>query len=56
MLLPGAKVALISPLVVASITPPPIPAEQPPPTFSVAYTAGYVSAVEWRLVSGGGGG
>jgi len=37
----------------ASGTPPPIPAEQPPPAFSVAYTEGYVSAVEWRLVTGG---
>jgi len=33
--------------------PPPIPARQAPPNFSFAYAEGYMSAVEWRLVTGG---
>jgi Thioesterase-like superfamily len=34
--------------------PPPIPAEQPPPRFPGAHLAGYLEAVEWRYVAGGG--
>lgn len=32
---------------------PPIPAEQDPPAFRGAYSAGYMSAIEWRFLSGG---
>jgi Acyl-CoA thioesterase N-terminal domain/Acyl-CoA thioesterase C-terminal domain len=35
-------------------TPPDIPAESAPPEFRRAHTAGYLSAIEWRFVSGGG--
>jgi hypothetical protein len=41
------------PAIAADAPPPPIPAEQPPPAFSLAYSEGYMSAVEWRLVTGG---
>ena len=33
--------------------PPPIPAEQPQPTFSHAHAVGYLSAIEWRFLNGG---
>jgi hypothetical protein len=35
-------------------TPPAIPPETAPPDFRRAHTAGYLSAIEWRFVSGGG--
>jgi len=34
--------------------PPPLPAEQPPPAFPGAHTAGYLEAIDWRYVAGGG--
>jgi Thioesterase-like superfamily len=53
----GWRIALSAgqvPAVEAGGAPPAIPAEQPPPTFTNAHTAGYVSAIEWRYGSGGG--
>jgi hypothetical protein len=42
---------------VPAVTPggalPPIPAEQDPPSFRTAHTAGYLSAIEWRFLRGG---
>jgi hypothetical protein len=35
-------------------TVPPIPAQSAPPEFRRAHTAGYLSAIEWRFVTGGG--
>ena len=34
--------------------PPPIPPEQPPPVFPGAHMTGYLEAIEWRYVAGGG--
>jgi len=34
--------------------PPAIPAEQPPPSFPGGHMGGYLEAVEWRYVAGGG--
>jgi hypothetical protein len=47
--IPAGRVPVIS----SGAPPLPIPAEQPPPTFSRAHTKGYMSAVEWRFLTGG---
>jgi hypothetical protein len=47
--IPGGGV----PAVTSGDAPPAIPAEQPPPKFRGAHTAGYLSAIEWRFLSGG---
>jgi hypothetical protein len=41
------------PMVPQPGAPPPIPAEQPQPTFSHAHAEGYLSAIEWRFLNGG---
>jgi hypothetical protein len=38
----------------AGPTPPPIPGPRPLPEFPGAHTAGYMQAIDWRYVSGGG--
>jgi hypothetical protein len=42
------------PFTPAGPPPPPIPDEQPPPRFPGAHPGGYLEAIEWRYVAGGG--
>jgi Thioesterase-like superfamily len=42
------------PVTPAGPPPPPIPDEQPPPRFPGAHMGGYLEAIEWRYVTGGG--
>ncbi len=34
--------------------PPPVPAEQPPPSFPGSHDGGYLSMIDWRFLDGGG--
>lgn len=43
-----------NPVTAPGPAPPPIPGEQPLPTFAGAHTTGYLQAIDWRYVAGGG--
>jgi hypothetical protein len=43
-----------APVTAAGSPPPPIPGEQPLPTFAGAHMVGYLQAIDWRYVAGGG--
>jgi len=43
-----------APVTSAGPPPPPIPAEQPAPAFPGAYMTGYLEAIDWRYIAGGG--
>jgi hypothetical protein len=50
--LPGGPVPVLPDLALAS-APPPVPGGQDLPQFPSGHTTGYLSAMEWRFVSGG---